>query len=156
MNVVFLNQTFVEALKAYGIKLDGSEGLTNLADVLEYRDVALIRFQTDRMIRNSLFSNMGFTTKSFFSDDDPHPVRMDDDEAWDVFMREGSVSPQETNQRLRKLNCVASADGCLVFFEDETNEKGTLENALNALSYILPNLDAVMQTPVWRTYLKNC
>lgn len=150
MKAVFLNAGLVEALKAYGIKLSGSEGLTNLDSILDVRDVATAVHQTDRMMSCDLFSNLGITTVDW-----GNGTTMEDDEAWDVFLGEGSVSVSETRQRLNKLNCVVSSDETLVFFEDEQNEKGTTENLLEALSYILP-LDDIMKSPVWQKHLKNC
>lgn len=149
MKVVFLNTGYVEALKAYGVTLNGTEGLPDLSKYFTYVDMATIQLQTDRLIHSAPFSNMGLTSAVGESHEDKAVL-----DRWDVFLKEGGLTQRETLQRLKSLGCVVSENHELIFFETAEPTGDVFLGALRALEKVMP-LNDVMQTSFWKQKLKS-
>lgn len=149
MKFFFLNDGLVEALHAFGVKLDGTEALDNLSTILTRDDINIIEMQSQRMEQFTAFKSLSALA---FNDYAMEPSA--EETRWDVFLSDGALSRPETERRLNMLNCVTTGNGTLVLFEDELNTTPVRENMLVALANRKSN-NEVMATPLWKQYLKT-
>lgn len=151
MKAIFLDEIYISALKAHGVDLKNSHGLTNPLDKFSHNDLVIITHQTSRLLACALFSNMDmFTAPCDYDVVASEPNEMN----WDVFLKEGIINPMETKNRIQNLNCVLRGD-TLYFFEDDENTDNVSVNALRALSGN-GQLDEVLQTKLWSTFVESC
>jgi len=150
MKAVFLNAGLTRALKSHGLKLDGTEGLTNFKDFFTYSDLATMEYETACLLKAPVINEIGLV--SYFNDDETS--LSDDSDISYAGLFGDTVSPQDAQSRIRTLNCVVTQEGCLVLFEDTANTVNVLENLLLALERIHP-IDDILKMPLWSVYLKN-
>ena len=154
MKAIFLDAIYVQALLAHGIDIKKSKGLTNLLEKFTSNDIVIIEHQTRRLLNNPYFSNMELSNATCNNESCVLPAVETAEMDWDVFLKEGVVSPNETLNRLRNLNCTL-INGTLYFFEDDEQNDNVIINALRALSTD-GQLDEVLRTRFWTTFLKTC
>lgn len=148
MKAVFLNAGLARALRSQGTKLDGTEGLIGFTNFFTNRDLATIEYETNCFLKAPLIKEIGLT--SFMSEEPA--IREDKFDCTRLFGE--TVSPQETLNRIRALNCVVTQDDCLVFFENADSRSNVLENIMLALEHVY-TIDDIMKMPVWSVHLKN-